>query len=189
MVKKKHTPISIKMTDVDCRNLIVLVMETQFTKKEFHIRSMKTNRNRVSLTALFFALILVVSGTVDLLGQSNEPPTGEIAPELVGKWCFINLSTNTADAITHSCFTLNSDGTFEAVLDRKMLPNANAFSNLQDSDDGTWWVSNNRIFFKSTSNGQGSFPFQKMNHPRLENTPMITIEGVAFATASSHEPW
>ncbi len=110
---------------------------------------------------------------VGLFAQGNEQPNGQIAPELTGKWCFINLAAGTADVITNSCITLNTDGTFEAVLDRKMLPNANSFSNLQDSDYGKWWVNGNRIFYNSLANGQGSFEFQKLNHPRLENTHCI----------------
>ncbi len=137
------------------------------------------------ITYISSSFLLVFVGT-DLCAQNNDQ---QIAPELVGKWCFINLSSNTTDAITNSCITLNADGTFEAVLDRKMLPNATSFGNLQDSDYGKWWVSNNRIFFNSASNGQGSFDFQKVNHPRLENAPMIVVSGIAFATASSHDPW
>ena len=160
-------------------------MMNQFTKKEFDIRNMKALffNNRL-ISFIFFALLSFVE--TNLFAQSNDQ---QIAPELVGKWCFINLSSNTADAITNSCITLNADGTFEAVLDRKMLPNASSFGNLQDSDYGKWWVSNGRIFYNSTSNGQGSFDFQKVNHPRLENTPMIVMNGIAFATVSSHEPW
>jgi len=150
---------------------------------------MKTNCNRVSPTAFFFALLLAAVVTTRLFAQNNDSQNGQVAPELVGKWCYMDISTSTTDAITNSCITLNADGTFDAVLDRKMLPNANAFGNLQDTDYGKWWVSGNRIFYNSPSNGLGSFAFQKLNHPRLENTPMIMINGVAFATASSHEPW
>ncbi|HEV8511647.1 MAG TPA: hypothetical protein VGQ59_00125 [Cyclobacteriaceae bacterium] len=141
------------------------------------------------LTNQAFHLIVLLScfASVNLLAQNNT--SEQIAPELVGKWCFINLSSNTADEITNSCITLNADGTFEAVLDRKMIPNGTSFGNLQDSDYGKWWVSNGRIFYHSNSNGQGSFAFQKMNHPRLENTPMIVCSGITFATASNHEPW
>src|SRR5882762_1204301 len=141
--------------------------------------------NNRLISFIFFASLLLFVQT-HLFAQNKDQ---QIAPELVGIWCFINLSSNTADAITNSCITLNADGTFEAVLDRKMLPNASSFGNLQDSDYGKWWVSNGRIFYNSTSNGQGSFDFQKVNHPRLENTPMIVMNGIAFATASSHDPW
>src|SRR5882757_7637343 len=98
-------------------------MMIQFTKKEFDIRNMKTLffNNRL-ISFIFFASLLLFVET-DLFAQNNDQ---QIAPELVGKWCFINLSSNTADAITNSCITLNADGTFEAVLDRKMLPNANS---------------------------------------------------------------
>ena len=141
--------------------------------------------NSHSITYIFI-LTLFFFVTANLFAQNNDQ---QIAPELVGKWCFINLSSNTSDEITNSCITLNTDGTFDATLDRKMIPNGTSFGNLQDSDYGKWWVNNNRIFFSSSSNGQGSFEFQKVNHPRLENTPMIVCSGVAFATASNHEPW
>jgi hypothetical protein len=161
-------------------------MKIQFTKKESDIRNMKNRSfNNQTITNILFALFVILVGT-DLRAQGNDQ---KIAPEIVGKWCFINLSSNTKDAITNSCITLNDDGTFEAVLDRKMHPNGASFGNLQDSDYGKWWVNNNRIFFNSISNGQGSFEFQKVNHPRLENTPMIVVSGIAFATASSHDPW
>ena len=134
----------------------------------------------------FFATTLLAFAAGDLLAQNNDQ---QIAPELVGKWCYMDMATNTTDAITNSCITLNSDGTFEAVLDRKMLPNGSAFGNLQDTDYGKWWVNGNRIFYNSPTNGHGSFNFQKVNHPRLENTPLVMINGVAFATASSHDRW
>jgi hypothetical protein len=160
-------------------------MKIQFTKKEFDIRNMKRPFYNNSLISFIF-FISLLSLEASVFAQSNDQ---QIAPDLVGKWCFINLSANTTDEITNSCITLNADGTFEAVLDRKIIPNGTSFGSLQDSDYGKWWVSNNRIFFNSSSNGQGSFAFQKMNHPRLENTPMIVCSGIAFATASNHEPW
>ena len=161
-------------------------MKIQFTKKEFDIRNMENLYFCNRLITFIFSALLIVFVETELCAQNNDQ---QIAPELVGKWCFINLSSNTADAITNSCITLNADGTFEAVLDRKMLPNATSFGNLQDSDYGKWWVSSGRIFYNSNSNGQGSFDFQKINHPRLENTPMIVFNGIAFATASSHDSW
>jgi hypothetical protein len=117
--------------------------------------------------------------------QNGDQP---ITVELVGKWCYINLEL-TNDTITGSCVTLNSDGTYEATLDRSTIPNGTSLPNLQDNDTGKWWFKNNRLFYNSTNNGQGSFSLQKANHPRLENTPMIVLNGVAFATASSKDPW
>jgi hypothetical protein len=164
-------------------------METQFTKKEFDIRRVKVNEIHMRLTSIILTLVLAGSVTNQLFGQNSDVQNGQVAPELVGKWCYMDISSSTTDAISNSCITLNADGSFDAVLDRKMLPNANAFGNLQDSDYGKWWVNGNQIFYNSPTNGQGSFSFQKINHPRLENTPLIMINGVAFATASSHDPW
>lgn len=132
---------------------------------------------------LYFIAINWFSTPAD--AQGNDQP---IAPELVGKWCYINLEL-TNDAITGSCVTFNSDGTFEAALDRSTIPNGTSLPNLQDNDSGKWWFKNNRLFYNSISNGQGSFPLQKMNHPRLENTPMIVLNGIAFAAASPKDPW
>ena len=161
-------------------------MKIQFTKKVFDISNMKNVFFNDNLILLIFTASSFICFPTNLFAQNNDQ---QVAPELVGKWCFINLSSNTSDEITNSCITLNADGTFDAALDRKMIPNGTSFGNLQDSDYGKWWVSNNKIFFSSSSNGQGSFEFQKVNHPRLENTPMIVCSGVAFATASNHEPW
>jgi hypothetical protein len=123
---------------------------------------------------------------VNVFAQSNEQ---SIPQELVGKWCYINLEI-TNDQITSSCLTLNADGTFEAVLDRSSLPNSSSLPpNFQDTETGKWWVKGNQMFYSSSSNGQGSFSLQKMNHPRLENTPMIVLNGIAFATASSKDAW
>ena len=129
--------------------------------------------------------ILVLCFCIGAFAQSDDQP---IAPEFVGKWCYLNLGT-TADGITTSCFTLNSDGSFEATLDRGTLPRGSSFPGLQDNDYGKWWVKGSRLFYSSSANGQGSFSFQKVNHPRLENTPMIVLNGVAFAAASSRDPW
>jgi hypothetical protein len=131
-------------------------------------------------------MVLMLIFGANALAQNNDQP---IAQELVGKWCYINLEL-TSDLVTSSCITLNADGTFEAVLDRSTIPVGNSIpTNLQDSDTGKWWVKGNRLFYNSSANGKGSFSLQKVNHPRLENTPMIVLNGIAFATASSKDPW
>lgn len=132
-----------------------------------------------------FLLSVVISWFCSNAFAQNDQP---VAQELVGKWCYINLAT-TSDLITSSCITLNSDGTYEAVLDRSAMPNRQSIPNIPDNDTGKWWAKNNRLFYNSSSNGQGSFSLQKTNHPRLENTPMIVLNGVAFATAIPKDPW
>ena len=132
----------------------------------------------------FLNLVFFISA-FNAFAQNNDQP---IAQELVGKWCYINLEV-TNDVITNSCITLNADGTFEATLDRSTIPNGASTPNLQDNDSGKWWVKGSRLFYNSSSNGQGSFTLEKMNHPRLENTPMIVLNGAAFATVSQKDAW
>jgi hypothetical protein len=132
-----------------------------------------------------FCSALLITLSANIFAQNNDQP---IAQELVGKWCYINLAL-TNDIITNSCITLNSDGTYDAALDRSTLPNGTAIPNIQDTDSGNWWVKNNSLFYNSPNNGKGSFSLQKINHPRLENTPMIVLNGIAFATVSSKDPW
>src|SRR5258706_14908951 len=131
-----------------------------------------------------FCFVLLISAW-NAFGQGNDQ---SIAQELVGKWCYINLEV-TNDVITNSCITLNADGTFEATLDRSTIPNGISVPSLKDNDSGKWWLKGPRLFYNSSSNGQGSFTLQKMNPPRLENTPMIVLNGAAFATASQKDAW
>lgn len=172
------------LTNKEARRII-----NRIYKKEFDISSVKVILSFIDRVVPFFILTASVFQGIDGIAQGNEQQSGQVSTDLVGKWCFINLAAGTSDAITNSCVTLNADGTFEANLDRSMLPNANSFVGIQDSDSGKWWAKGDRIFYNSSANGQGSFVFQKMNHPRLENTPMIVLNGIAFATASSHDPW
>lgn len=132
----------------------------------------------------FLSFIAISWFCSDVFAQNDQP----VAQELVGKWCYINLAT-TSDQITNSCLTLNSDGTYEAVLDRSTIPNGQSLPTIPDNDSGKWWAKNNRLFYNSSSNGQGSFSLQKTNHPRLENTSMIVLNGIAFATASPRDAW
>lgn len=133
----------------------------------------------------FLYLIAITWFSTQTNAQSNDQP---VAPELVGKWCYVNLAL-TNDVITNSCVTLNSDGTYEATLDRSTVPNGTSLPSLKDNDTGKWWFKNDRLFYNSVNNGQGSFSLQKVNHPRLENTPMVVLNGVAFATATPKDNW
>src|ERR1041385_5651843 len=95
----------------------------------------------------FLYLVTISWFSIQVGAQSNDQP---IAQELVGKWCYINL-TVTNDMITNSCITLNSDGTYEATLDRSSLTNGTSFPGLQDNDNGKWWVKNNQLFYNSSN--------------------------------------
>ena len=89
----------------------------------------------------------------------------KIAPELVGKWCYINLSNGSNATPSGTCITLNDDGTYEFFLDGSGMTKANSFfpgTALQERDSGTWTSQGNTIFYNSSSHGEGSFQFQKV---------------------------
>jgi hypothetical protein len=143
----------------------------------------------MKLAGFNLIMLAVALSQGNLLAQGNEQQNIPIAKELVGKWCYVNLNANTSDALSNSCITLNADGSFEATLDRSTLPGNSSFAGLQDSDYGLWWVKGNRIFYNATTNGQGSFVFQKAKHPREDNAPLLILNGITFASASPHDPW
>ena len=135
--------------------------------------------------ALFSCLAFIYS-------SAQDTHLGQIAPELVGKWCFINPFNGSNATQTGSCITLNDDGTYEFYLDASGMTKANSFfpgTALQERDSGTWWSQGNTIYYHSSAHGEGSFQFQKVNQPQNESTPMIVVNGQSFASAIAHDPW
>jgi hypothetical protein len=125
------------------------------------------------------------------VAQNNG--TGNVAMELVGKWCYVNVtSTNSGGSSADECITLNQDGTYVYYSERSMSVNTNAYSggtNSQNGDRGTWYVQGDRIFYNSQSQGQGSYRLEKRNHPKNVGDPMIVLDGKAFVTATYRQPW
>lgn len=117
---------------------------------------------------------------------------GQIAPELVGKWCWTNVnSTNTGGSSSSECIVLNANGTFQYAAERSMDTNTNAFyagTSSQSNDQGTWWVQGDRIYYNSQTRGQGSYQLQKMNHPKTGD-PMIVLNGEPYVTYYQKPRW
>lgn len=116
-----------------------------------------------------------------------------VAMELVGKWCWIDVtSTNSGGSSSSRCITLNGDGTYYYEAERSMSVNTNAYyggTNSQSSDQGTWYVQGDRIYYNSQTSGQGSYRLEKRNHPRNVNDPMIVLDGEAYVTQTYRQPW
>ncbi len=128
---------------------------------------------------------------------ANNAPTanasgGTVAQELVGKWCYVNVtSTNSGGTSSDECITLHANGTFEYYSERSMSTNTNSFwagTSSQNSDQGTWWVQGDRIFYNSQKQGQGSYQLQKVNHPK-NGDPMIVLDGTTYVTQYQKAPW
>ncbi len=122
------------------------------------------------------------------------PPSakGGVAPELVGKWCQVNVnSTNTGGSSSSACLLLNPDGTYDYSAERSMSVNTADFyggTASQDSDRGRWWVQEDRLFYDSPARGQGSYRLEKVNHPKT-NDPMIVLDGETYVTYYQKPPW
>jgi hypothetical protein len=125
-------------------------------------------------------------------GTSNAGGNGAVAQELVGKWCYVNVTTtNTGGVSSDECITLNGDGTYSYYSERSTSVNTNSFSGgtaSQNSDQGTWMVKGNRIFYTSPTRGQGSYELQRVNHPKTGD-PMIVLDGTAYVTFYQKQPW
>lgn len=117
----------------------------------------------------------------------------QIPQELVGKWCWINVTnTNSGGSSTDECITLNGDGSYQYYSERSMSVNTSAFSggtSSQGSDQGTWYVQGDRIYYNSATRGQGSYRLEKRNHPKNVNDPMIVLDGQPYVTAYQKAPW
>jgi hypothetical protein len=117
---------------------------------------------------------------------------GNISQELVGKWCWTNVnSTNSGGSSSSECIVLNANGTYQYASERSMDANTTSFyagTSSQSSDQGTWWVQGDKIFYNSQTRGQGSYQLQKMNHPKTGD-PMIILNGEAYVTFYQKQPW
>lgn len=116
-----------------------------------------------------------------------------IAPELVGKWCYVNVnSTNSGGSSTEQCITLNADGSYEYYGESSRSVSTNSYAggtNSQSSDRGTWTYDGTRIHYSSSSGaGSGSYVLEKRNHPK-NNDPMIVLDGTTYVTFYQKSPW
>jgi len=134
-------------------------------------------------------------GASNQVAQANNSQNkigGNIAQELVGKWCWINVNTTNSGGSTSSrCIVLNANGTYEYASERSMDTNTNAFyagTSSQGSDRGTWYVQGDRIYYNSQTTGQGSYQLQKVNHPKNRD-PMIVLDGESYVTFYQKPSW
>jgi len=128
--------------------------------------------------------------------NATQPTTGgqgQVAMELVGKWCWTDVNNyNSGASSSSTCITLNGDGTYQYYSESSRSVNTTDFAggtNSQSSDNGTWWVQGDRIFYNSATRGQGSYRLEKRNHPKNVNDPMIVLDGEAYVTFYNKPPW
>ncbi len=121
--------------------------------------------------------------------QAGAPGKGTVAQELVGQWCYMNMTTNSQSS---RCITLNADGTYIYSAESSRSVNTeNLYGGTasQGGDRGTWYVQGDRIYYNSQTTGQGSYRLEKRNHPKNVNDPMIVLDGEPYVTATLRNPW
>jgi hypothetical protein len=119
--------------------------------------------------------------------QSNG--SGQVAMELVGKWCYMSNSLNSS---SNRCITLNADGTYSYSSESSRSVNtAEVYggTSSQGLDQVTWYVQGNRIYYNSQTQELGSYRLEKRNHPKNVGDPMIVLDGEAYVTATPKQPW
>lgn len=134
-------------------------------------------------------------GTSSSDNLQQQPPTGngQVAMELVGKWCFANVNSYNQGASSSSeCVTLNADGTYLYYSESSRSVNTGDFAGgtaSQNEDRGTWYFQGDRLYVHSQTIGDASYRLEKRNHPKNGNDPMIVLDGRTFVTAYNKPPW
>jgi len=162
-------------------------IESKFTDKD-HL-NLNVNGNWVSYARAGATSSNAQGQTSNASGSTS----GQIDMSMVGKWCYTNINSyNQGSSYSSNCITLNADGTYVYVNESERSVNTSDFSGGtagQGNDAGKWWVQGDRIYYNSPTKGQGSFHFEKRNHPKNTGDPMLVIEGTAYVTAYAKAPW
>lgn len=109
--------------------------------------------------------------------------------DLVGQWCYLRSSTG---SYTGRCITLRADGTYlysdesSRSVDNGEVAGGTA---SQASDTGTWYVSGERLYYQSATEGSGSYRLERRNHPVNTQDPMIVLDDEPFVTTTRRPPW
>jgi hypothetical protein len=119
---------------------------------------------------------------------AGQPGKGNVAQELVGKWCYMNVySSGSGGSYSSECITLKADGTYEYYSESSRSVEAGATSS-QGSDRGTWSYDGARLYYNSPTQGTGSYSLEKRNHPKNKD-PMIVLNGRTFVTFFNKPQW
>ena len=140
-------------------------------------------------------IIKYTRGSGNAVGHQNQNSgSGRVDNDLVGKWCYVDVSNvyGSSSSSSSTCITLNADGTYQYYGETSRSVNTPDYyggTNSQSSDQGTWYVQGDRIYYNSQTQGPGSYKLEKRNHPKNVNDPMIILDGTAYVTAYQKAPW
>ncbi|MEO5906524.1 MAG: hypothetical protein ABIQ11_07350 [Saprospiraceae bacterium] len=128
------------------------------------------------------------------INQQQNLSQGTIDQELVGKWCYVEVSNlyGSSSSSSSTCITLNGDGTYSYYSETSRsvnTPDMSGGTNSQNSDRGTWYVKEDRIYYNSQNQGPGSYKLEKKNHPKNVNDPMIVLDGESYVSFYNKPAW
>jgi hypothetical protein len=149
-----------------------------------------TGRATVQFEVLGDLLTLTVNGVAVTLNRVREEAgDGSIHAELVGKWCWISVTTaNQGAAQSSRCITLAGNRTYVRVGESDSYnPYGGAAS--QSADSGTWTATETSLTLHSRTGKATTYRLEKRNHPKNVRDPMIVLDGQAYVTAYNKPPW
>lgn len=120
--------------------------------------------------------------------QPNTRNNGDIAQELVGKWCYLaNIQARDGGRMSERCFILNANGTYQYHSETS---NSNPYggSSSQTDDSGRWSATATTITAQSNSGETNTYSLEKRNHPKTGD-PMLIVDGDAYVTFFQRQPW
>lgn len=135
-------------------------------------------------------LWLTVNGATAVLNRlKEEAGEGSVHMELVGKWCWISVTTaNQGAGQSSRCLTLNGNGTYTyAGAADTYNPYGGASS--QAADSGTWTATESALTTHSRGGKATTYRLEKRNHPKNVRDPMIVLDGQPYVTAVGKPPW
>jgi hypothetical protein len=144
----------------------------------------------VQFEVLGDVLTLTVNGlAVSLNRVREETGEGSIHTELVGKWCWITVTTaNQGAGESSRCITLAGNGTYTRVGESDSY-NPNGGAAAQSADSGTWTATETSLTTHSRAGKTTTYRLEKRNHPKNVRDPMIVLDGQTYVTAYSKPPW
>jgi hypothetical protein len=134
-------------------------------------------------------LTLTVNGAVVVLNRVREESgAGSIHAELVGKWCWISITTAQQGGRQSSqCITLEPSGAYSYVGGSDNYSPYGGVTS-QSADSGTWTATETTLTARSRSGKTTVYALEKRNHPKNKD-PMIVLNGQTFVTYFNKPPW
>lgn len=153
------------------------------------------NNNQLILTVNGARLVYSRSSAVagaSAPSAATASGRGIIAPELVGTWAYVDVtSTNTGGISSSARIVINADGTYLYQSEGSIsvnTPDLSGGTASQGADRGTWRLDGDILHVQSQTYGAVDYRLEKRNHPKTGD-PMIVLDGKAYVTYYQKAPW